>query len=68
MHGLDGAEPVAVFNKAQRHVFAGLMDGERRQSFTFARIDSDNGSEFINHELYRYCKENGISFTRSHQV
>ena len=49
MHGLDGAEPVTVFNKAQRHVFAGLMDGERRQSFTFAGIDSDNGSEFINH-------------------
>jgi hypothetical protein len=58
-------EPVAVLNKAQRHVFAGLMDVEKRQPFPFAGIDSDNGSEFINHELYRYCKEKGIQFTRS---
>ena len=55
-----------MLNKAQRHVvFAGLMDVEKRQPFPFAGIDSDNGSEFINHELYRYCKENGIKFTRS---
>jgi hypothetical protein len=58
-------EPVAVLNKAQRHVFAGLMDVEQRQPFPLAGIDSDNGSEFINHELYRFCKEKGICFTRS---
>jgi len=58
-------EPVAVLNKAQRHVFVGLMDVEKRQPFPFAGIDSDNGSEFINHELCRYCKEKGIIFTRS---
>ena len=58
-------EPVAVLNKAQRHVFAGLMDVEKKQPFTFAGIDSDNGSEFINHELHRYCKDKGICFTRS---
>lgn len=58
-------EPIAVLNKAQRHVFAGLMDAERRQPFPFAGIDSDNGSEFINQELYRYCKQKGICFTRS---
>lgn len=58
-------EPVAVLNKAQRHVFAGLMDVEQRQPFPLAGIDSDNGSEFINNELYRFCKEKGICFTRS---
>lgn len=58
-------EPVAVLNKAQRHVFAGLMAVEQRQPFPFSGIDSGNGSEFINHELYRYCKENSIKFTRS---
>lgn len=58
-------EQVAVLNKAQRHVFAGLMDIEKRQPFPFAGIDSDNGSEFINHELYRYCQKKGICFTRS---
>jgi hypothetical protein len=58
-------EPIAVINKAQRHVFAGLMDVEKRQPFKYLGIDSDNGSEFINHELHRYCKEKGILFTRS---
>jgi len=28
-------------------------------------IDSDNGSEFINAHLIRYCKEHEITFTRS---
>ena len=28
-------------------------------------LDSDNGTEFINHGLYRYCEEHGITFTRS---
>lgn len=58
-------EPVAVPNKAQRHVFSGLMDVQDRQPFDYLGIDSDNGSEFINHELKRYCDQNRISFTRS---
>jgi len=28
-------------------------------------LDSDNGSEFINDQLFRYCIERGITFTRS---
>lgn len=28
-------------------------------------IDSDNGSEFINDTLYRYCLQDDITFTRS---
>ena len=28
-------------------------------------LDSDNGSEFINQSLYDYCRQNGITFTRS---
>ena len=58
-------EPVAVINKAQRHVFAGLMDIQSRQPFDYLGIDSDNGSEFINNELKRYCDQNSICFTRS---
>jgi len=27
-------------------------------------IDSDNGSEFINHTLFRYCQDQEITFTR----
>ena len=58
-------EPIAVLNKAQRHVFAGLLAIEQRQPFKYLGIDSDNGSEFINHELKRYCDANHICFTRS---
>jgi hypothetical protein len=58
-------EPVAVINKAQKHVFDGLMAVEKRQPFPFLGIDSDNGSEFINAHLYRYCKDERICFTRS---
>ncbi|WP_245523249.1 hypothetical protein [Thermodesulfobium narugense] len=33
--------------------------------FKLFGIDSDNGAEFINHQLHRYCVENNITFTRS---
>lgn len=32
--------------------------------FPLKAMDSDNGSEFINHHVYRYCKKHGIQFTR----
>jgi hypothetical protein len=33
--------------------------------FPIIGIDSDNGSEFINHHLFDYCTANKITFTRS---
>jgi hypothetical protein len=33
-------------------------------SFPLLGIDSDSGSEFINDQLYRYCLEEKITFTR----
>lgn len=57
------AEP--VMGKAQERILAGLEEIKNRLPFTLAGIDSDNGSEFINHQLYGYCKENKIIFTRS---
>jgi hypothetical protein len=41
------------------------MDVQGRQPFDYMGIDSDNGAEFINNELKRYCDQNGICFTRS---
>jgi hypothetical protein len=58
-------ETAAVLNKAQRHVFNALLDIENRLPFPLRGIDSDNGSEFINGHLYRYCRQKGIVFTRS---
>jgi hypothetical protein len=36
-----------------------------RLPFPLLGIDSDNGSEFINDTLYRYCLDAAITFTRS---
>lgn len=57
-------ETVAVLNKAQKHVSDGLITAEKKMPFKLLGIDSDNGSEFINNHLYKYCKENNICFTR----
>ncbi len=58
-------ETEAVRNKAQKWVFEALKDIRGRMPFALLGIDSDSGSEFINHHLFRYCREEGITFTRS---
>lgn len=58
-------ETAAVPNKAQKSVFAALLDPSTRFPFPVKRIDSDNGSEFINNHLFRYCQAEKITFTRS---
>jgi hypothetical protein len=58
-------ETQAVINKAQKHVFAALLAIASDMPFELLGIDSDNGSEFINNHLYRYCQEKDIMFTRS---
>jgi WD40-like Beta Propeller Repeat len=42
-----------------------LRDIERSLPYLLLGIASDNGSEFINHQLIRYCAERQITFTRS---
>ena len=58
-------EMIAVKNKAQRWVFSGIETIKERLPFSILGIDSDNGSEFINAHLLRYCEQNQITFTRS---
>lgn len=58
-------ETQAVRNKAQVYVFDALLSIRERLPFPLLGIDSDNGSEFINHELLRYCRAERITFTRS---
>ena len=55
----------AVKNKAQVWVFAALMQIKEQLPFELLGIDSDNGAEFINSHLLRFCDEHSISFTRS---
>lgn len=58
-------ETGGVKNKAQRYVFATLKRLRTQFPFPVLGIDSDNGGEFINNELFRYCVAEKITFTRS---
>lgn len=58
-------EAEAVMGKAQERVLVGVQNIRKRMPFDMLGIDSDNGSEFINHQLYNYCVRENIVFTRS---
>jgi len=57
-------ETRAVLGKSQIHVAAALEQIRAALPFPLLGIDSDNGSEFINHHLLRYSRGRGILFTR----
>jgi len=58
-------ECLAIPNKTQLAVFNAIKALRLRLPFPLLGIDCDNGSEFINDLLYRYCLEEKITFTRS---
>jgi len=58
-------EPMAVWGKYQKHVTGAIHNIRRRLPMPLQGVHSDSGSEFINQELYGYCKREGIEFTRS---
>ena len=57
-------ETITVRSKGERIVAAGLGELQLRFPFHIAAIHSDNGSEFINHHLARWCTARHITFTR----
>ena len=57
-------ETRAILGKTQRAICQTLDEMRRALPFPLRGIDSDNGSEFINDQLWRYCREHGIQFTR----
>jgi hypothetical protein len=58
-------EPVAVWGKGQERVGGAVHHVRERLPMPMLGLDSDNGSEFINHGLYDYCRRNHITFTRA---
>jgi len=58
-------ETEAVPNKAQVWVFEAIQTIRARLPFPLLGLDSDNGSEFVNHELLRYCQKERLTFTRA---
>ena len=57
-------ETRAVMGKGQARVQQALEEMRLALPFPLQGIDSDNGSEFINDHLYRYCQAHQIQFTR----
>jgi len=55
----------SVRNKAEKWVFAALLEIRSCFPFPIIGIDSDNGSEFINWHLLRWCEKEKVTFTRS---
>lgn len=58
-------EPIALRRHTQEVVCTSIDAMRKDLPFDLLGIDSDNGSEFINDRLYRYCLNEKITFTRS---
>jgi len=54
----------SVPNRARRWVIEAIDHAAGMFPFPIVGIDSDNGSEFINHHFLHYCETRKITFTR----
>ena len=55
----------SLLNNAHRWTFEALSHIKATALLPVLEFHSDNGSEFINNATERWCKDNGIPFTRS---
>jgi hypothetical protein len=58
-------ECLALRNRGQHTVHAAIVQARTRLPFPLLGLDSDNGTEFINDLLLRYCQQEQLTFTRS---
>lgn len=58
------SEEEAVLGKAQKRVKGAIQNIRGRLPFSLRGLDPDNGSEFINWQLFTYCQQEKIDFTR----
>ena len=58
-------ECLPVWGKGQVRVRSAVHRMRQQLPFPLLGVDSDNGSEFINHCFYTYCRQEKITFTRS---
>jgi transposase InsO family protein len=52
-------------DRTAKHILAALNHIAAAMPFPILGVDSDNGSEFINDDLLRWCQDRHITFTRS---
>lgn len=57
-------ECVGIVNRSRICVVAAIETVRKRLPVPLLGVDSDNGSEFINHHLKDYCDRHKITFTR----
>jgi hypothetical protein len=57
----------AFIGKSQQNTVIALSNIFPSLPFNVLSINSDNGSEFINHHLYSFCRDRNIAFTRSRE-
>jgi len=62
--GSGWTEECALLNNAHRWVKEQIESTRDSLPFPMLGIDSDNGGEFINHQLLDWCLQNNIKFTR----
>jgi hypothetical protein len=58
-------EGEVIMGRSGERCFGALQEIGKRTPFRWRGLDSDNGQEFINHILYRYCRRKKLEFTRS---
>lgn len=54
----------AFLGKSEKRVIYGLAAIDGRRPFGRKSIDTDSGGEFINWQLWRFCQETDVRFTR----
>ena len=54
-----------ILGKSQDQCFWALKEIRKRCPFVWKGLDADNGQEFINEMLYKYCAREKLEFTRS---
>jgi len=57
-------ELYGLINRSQATVSAAIVSCRGRLPYALLGLDSDNGAEFINDDLKRYCEQEHITFTR----
>lgn len=60
--GWTEVEP--IFGIVMNRVGGGIEQATRRLPVPLRELHTDNGSEFINHELYNWCQRRKVRFTR----
>jgi hypothetical protein len=58
-------EGEAIISRNQDLTCKGLDNARKRFPFDWKEIHSDNGTEYINWHLFRYCNKENIGFSRS---